>query len=992
MTRERPDDQWLLGLVTAIADGHSIDWRSIESSLNDTQQSFIPSLRAVAALTAAHASGAVTGDDLGAVVSANESAIAPGTRWGGLEIRERVGRGRYGVVFRAWDPALEREVALKLLEPLSASDAGETSAVVAEGRLMARVRHPNVVAIHGAQRIGGQTGLWMEFVHGRTLADDIREQGPFDAASLTKIGIDLARAVGAVHAAKLIHRDIKPQNVMRDKTGRIVLGDFGIGLDLGEAAEAGRAGTPLYLAPEVYAGGPATVQSDIYALGVLLFHLATGTYPVAGRSGTAIRDEHARGRRVRLADARPDLPTSLTEAIDKALDPEPHRRFAQVVDLEAALAGASAGAGIEPAPPSSLPIVLVLFGLLAVAIALSATGILFERGQSSITLPGALPGPEPGPAGDVPAAPPVDALGPPMLPPAPAVPDSQLVVPAEPPSPETLIPRGAMLLTQLDPSLRRRIRIGAGTADPAVVTCFDLTDQALALCNLVDSTIRRVRPPRPGERLSSPTLSTEGDRMVYVSEHNAAGTVRIVDVAGGQEREIIRATAGQVLLGVRWLSGQRALLVQRRDGPLADVKLQYLVQAEDSPETRLLWSFDNPDAQGIDVSPDGRFIVFDRRGSDGNRELAIVDTASRSVSGLAADGNNHVRPRWTPDGAAVIFQSDRRGRRGLYMMRVVNGVAASEPTLVLDVTRGQATQVAFAGTDGLIVQRQVHWYNAFRARVDLNHGDSTNLRPLDPRTATEEIPSVSTSGDGKLLAYLAGALGDVTRAPPRVVLLDRNGRLVREMLLRGRLSRRSRVRWSPDNERLAVLSEHNRQAVVELFDVPSGTSLRMIEVAGAFDIRFDPSGDGILYAVDRDIRRYDLATDMTGVHYRSASPLRNTSTFDVARDGSLLLPLLNGVHIVRPDGRVTNRYQFSNGETTALAWTSDGRRIIVSGIAGDAGRAAIMVMDAEGGEPTPLPMDVEPIFDLAMSAEDDEIFVSAGNQAPQYWLIRPLPP
>src|SRR6188768_727543 len=155
MIRERPDDQWLLGLVTAIADGQSIDWRSLENSLTDKQQSFIPSLRAVAALTAVHASGDAPADDPDAAASPDDSAVASGTRWGGLEIRERVGRGRYGVVFRAWDPALEREVALKLLRPSPVSAVREPSAVVAEGRLMARVRHPNVVAIYGAQRIDG---------------------------------------------------------------------------------------------------------------------------------------------------------------------------------------------------------------------------------------------------------------------------------------------------------------------------------------------------------------------------------------------------------------------------------------------------------------------------------------------------------------------------------------------------------------------------------------------------------------------------------------------------------------------------------------------------------------------------------------------------------------------------------------------------------------------------------------------------------------------
>ena len=149
---------------------------------------------------------------------------------------EHVGCGRFGDVYRAWDAALDREVALKILR--ADDEAAVQTDIVEEGRLMARVRHPNVVAIHGARRIDGATGLWMEFVKGRTLAAELAERGPLAAAELASVGIQLCRALAAVHSAGLVHRDVKAQNVLRDDAGRVVLGDFGTGREFEDSASS----------------------------------------------------------------------------------------------------------------------------------------------------------------------------------------------------------------------------------------------------------------------------------------------------------------------------------------------------------------------------------------------------------------------------------------------------------------------------------------------------------------------------------------------------------------------------------------------------------------------------------------------------------------------------------------------------------------------------------------------------------------------------------
>ena len=258
--------------------------------------------------------------------------------WGHLRLVERIGRGAFGEVYRAWDTRLDREVALKLLPAGPSSGDRAASAIIHEGRLLARVRHPNVVTIYGAEQIADQIGLWMEFVRGHTLEQILDQRKVVSAAEAVGIGLELCRAMSAVHGAGLLHRDIKTHNVMRAEDGRIVLMDFGTGRDLEDDAASDLAGTPLYLAPEVLQGQRATVRSDIYSLGVLLYHLVTGSYPVHARTLREVRRAHERGERTAVQTARRDVPPKLARVIERAIDPRPERRYESADALGADLA------------------------------------------------------------------------------------------------------------------------------------------------------------------------------------------------------------------------------------------------------------------------------------------------------------------------------------------------------------------------------------------------------------------------------------------------------------------------------------------------------------------------------------------------------------------------------------------------------------------------------------------------------------------------------
>jgi len=346
-------------LFESVADGESIDWDALERAAHDEEaRALIRQLRLIADVSEVHRSqvddiptpdGAVTAATVPGrgwpappnppVVVATAAAPDEGAAWGPLLLVRKIGEGSYGEVYQAHDTWLDHPVALKLLKR-EAEDRVQPSDILHEARKLARVRHGNVVTVHGADRHNGRVGFWMDFVDGETLAARV-SRGRLSAGEATSVGQEVCRALAAVHRANIIHRDVKAQNVMRAHDGgRIILMDFGAGQFVNDPSLGKRAqGTPLYLAPEVLHGGDATVRSDIYAAGVLLFYLVTGRFPVEGSTPKELLDAHARGRRRRLRDERPDLSESFIAIVERAIDPDPERRYASAGEMEAKLSG-----------------------------------------------------------------------------------------------------------------------------------------------------------------------------------------------------------------------------------------------------------------------------------------------------------------------------------------------------------------------------------------------------------------------------------------------------------------------------------------------------------------------------------------------------------------------------------------------------------------------------------------------------------------------------
>ncbi|MEW6747738.1 MAG: serine/threonine-protein kinase [Planctomycetota bacterium] len=313
-------------LARAIADGEPIDWDEESDALSAQEIAAFRTLELMRRLQA---------DEARIADLSPEAEIAVG-----FDVKEKIGRGAYSDVYRAIDRALRRDVALKVLKegvPLTAADRAR---FLKEARALASLRHPNIVTVHAIDEVEGRPRLCLELVEGRTLAEVMREEGPFSLERTLAIAQDLCGALALMHEHGLAHRDIKPSNVMIDARGRAVLLDFGLAHSIGPADLAdGLSGTPLVMAPEQLTPGACLGPAvDIYAVGVLLYWMVTGKFPIEADTFTQLRDRVLRGDVVPLAECKIDLPGCFTDAVHRCMETTPARRFDSARQLGDALA------------------------------------------------------------------------------------------------------------------------------------------------------------------------------------------------------------------------------------------------------------------------------------------------------------------------------------------------------------------------------------------------------------------------------------------------------------------------------------------------------------------------------------------------------------------------------------------------------------------------------------------------------------------------------
>jgi eukaryotic-like serine/threonine-protein kinase len=295
-------------------------------------------------------------------------------------------------VWEAEDKVLTRRVAIKVLHPHLAGDDGFRTRFRREAVSAAKLAHPHIVTTYDTGRDGDFAYIVMELVDGTTLARLLKNDGPVTAAKAVEVGVQVAEALACAHAHGVVHRDVKPANILLREDGHVKVADFGIA-KAGAGGDLTRTGvvmgTAKYLSPEQVSGNPADAGSDIYALGIVLYEMLSGTPPFIGDTELSTAVARLTAAPGSLRDRRPDIPRSLEAVVLRSLARDPEARYRSAEELRASLLAVDSDndevtppTGIAVAPPASrfsrphllVGAVVILLFVLATAVVMSGIG------------------------------------------------------------------------------------------------------------------------------------------------------------------------------------------------------------------------------------------------------------------------------------------------------------------------------------------------------------------------------------------------------------------------------------------------------------------------------------------------------------------------------------------------------------------------------------------------------------------------------------------
>jgi len=334
-----------------------------------------------------------------------------GKKLGLYEIVAPLGEGGMAAVYRAYQPSMNRHVALKILPQHFASDPQFTGRFQQEAKVLAKLQHPHILPIFDFGQANGYTYIVMPLVESGTLTD-LLESGPLSLKQIRALIWQIGEALDYAHARGLIHRDVKPSNVLVDGRGNSMLTDFGLAKIVEGSAKftetGGLLGTPAYMSPEQGRGLPLDGRSDIYSLGVILYEMATGRQPFDAETPIAIVFKHIQDPLPPPRDLNPNLPEAVEAVILKALAKDPADRYQTAREMVEALQAAipdtlpNIAKVTQPAPPSAPTAPTVQsaraqrWGLMAVlavvaccllgSVSAAAGGLIFFRATATPTL------------------------------------------------------------------------------------------------------------------------------------------------------------------------------------------------------------------------------------------------------------------------------------------------------------------------------------------------------------------------------------------------------------------------------------------------------------------------------------------------------------------------------------------------------------------------------------------------------------------------------
>jgi len=632
---------------------------------------------------------------------------------GQFQIIRELGRGGMAVVYQAYQPALQRQVALKVLPPGLAQDdfvrRFQHEAIAAAG-----LRHPNIVTIYDVGSEDCYNYIVMEFLEGRPLSDVIRAGGPMPLARICRIIEQVAQALDYAHQHGFIHRDIKPSNIMLDQADHATLTDFGIARALTgtHLTQTGTLiGTPEYMSPEQVTGEEIDARTDVYSLGIVAYEMVTGQVPFSGTTASVLYKQ-ANTPPPPLRTHVPGVNPSVENVILRALTKRRDERYATAGQFAQALTEAVADQPVamperptpptitsqpvyasppQPmyAPPSTPPragglssgLLWMLAGGAALAVlcvVIAVVAWIASRGQ-----PATQPTETPRQITQAsPTSPPAPTLRPttggdlstrPPLTPTPTSSEPRLAFATG--------PEGAWQIMLADVTTGRIEPLPNQPANSGV-PAWSRDHTRLAFRSKVGGSWQVYTINVNGADLRQITQvgnnteanwSPDGAQLVYVSDRDGNKELYITDAAGRQHR---RLTNNTVLDDdPNWSPDGQWIVFEREEGDCFNL---YVIQSDGSGERALTRNAGADCAWSSTPawSPDSKWIAYEQSAHGRGYRIAVMDangSNARFVTQGGAEGVNDVRPAWSPDGKWIAYSSDRSGGDGIYIVPAGGG-------------------------------------------------------------------------------------------------------------------------------------------------------------------------------------------------------------------------------------------------------------------------------------------------------------------------------
>ncbi|HUG62718.1 MAG TPA: protein kinase, partial [Methylomirabilota bacterium] len=736
-----------------------------------------------------------------------------GTTLGHYRILHLLGRGGMGEVYAAEDLTLGRRVALKVLSPDLVSGPAERDRFAREARAIAALNHPGIVQVYSFEDASGTSFLTMELVEGRPLTERVVPQG-LPAGELLDVGIQIAEAVAAAHEKGVIHRDLKPQNVLVTKDKQIKVLDFGLAkLRIPESTlqddlptqpltgEGRIVGTVAYMSPEQAEGRPVDERSDIFSLGVMLYELATGQRPFQGDTTLSVLSALMKDTPRSAVDVNPALPAPIARVLKTCLQKDPERRYQSVKDLRnelrtirEELASGELAAPVVPAARRAFPAAWLVG---AAVVVLAAAGVAWVLSR---------------PAGP---APPL------------SVRHVQVTVAPGPEFTPAVSPDG------------RWVAYASAVAGNA-----DIYLQAVGGQTVINLTADSEAADY------DPAFSPDGERIAFRSERGGGGLFVM-----GRTGEAPRRITSDGFAPAWSPDGEEIVYAtDRTTDPASRVSVSGLrIVRVDTGEVRVLLE---ADGMNPDWSPNGRFIAYWGYGTDSavrDRDLWVMPAAGSAPWRVTADAAIDWCPQWSADGRYLYFASDRGGSMNLWRLPMDpdTGRGAGVPEALTTpspyVANPRASRagglIAYASTT---TRRNVH-----RAAFD---PATLRVGPPEPvTTGSRRWYSVSPSPDGEHLALSSSQ-------PQEDIFISRaDGSDLRQLTTDEAFDRFPE--WSPDGSLIAFYSNRTGQYEIWTTDRegrhrqvtdapdytaiyprwgPDGTRMSFTDINQAATVLFDP--------------------------------------------------------------------------------------------------------------------------------------------------------